>query len=103
MGHGILIRCAGKLIFHNKIQQSGINITRLRTSGGRSNRSANKIIVVGIGEITQLGVLLSHHDYATRLHSKTDLTRKQRKKKTANKTANFCEVGEMKTRGKWKI
>ena len=35
-------------IFHDKIQQSSINITRLRTSGGRSNRSADKIIVVGI-------------------------------------------------------
>src|SRR3990170_3319026 len=99
----LLTRSTEKLIFHNKIQQSGINITRLRTSGGRSNRSANKIIVVGIGEITQLDVLLSHSDYATRLHSKTDLTRKRRTKKRVNKTANFCEVGEMKTRGKWQI
>ena len=48
MGRDILIRSTGKLIIHNKIQQSSINITRLRTSGGRSNRSANKIIVVGI-------------------------------------------------------
>ena len=91
------------MILHNKVQQSGINITRLRTSGGRSNRSANKIIVVGIGEITQLGVLLSHRDYATRLHSETDLTRKWRTKKRANKTTIFYEAGEMKTRGKWKI
>ena len=91
------------MIFHNKIQQSGINITRLRTSGGRSSRSANKIIVVGIGEITQLGVLLSNCDYATRLHSKTDLARKRRMKKRVNKTEFFCEVGERKTRGKWQI
>src|SRR6266496_523361 len=98
MGRGILIRSTGKLIFHNKIQQSGINITRHRTRGGRSNWSANKIIVVGIGEITQLGVLLSHCDYATRLHSKTDLTRKRRTKKRVNKTTKFCEVGERKTR-----
>ena len=76
MGHDILIRSTGKLIFHNKIQQSSINITRLRTSGERRNQSANKIIVVGIGEITQLGVPLSHGDYTTRLHSKTNLTRK---------------------------
>ena len=48
MGRGILIRITGKLIFHDKIQQSGINITRLRTSGGRSNESANKIIIIGI-------------------------------------------------------
>src|SRR5215216_6759699 len=103
MGHDILIRSTRKLIVHNKIQQSGMNITRLRTSGGRSNWSANKSIVVGIREITQLGVLLSHCDYATRLHSKTDLTRKRRTKKRANKTTNFCEVGERKTRGKWQI
>jgi hypothetical protein len=25
------------------------------------------------------------------------------RKKRANKMANFCEVGEMKTRGKWQI
>src|SRR3989337_261645 len=103
MGRSILIRSTRKRIFHNKIQQSGINITRFRTSGGRRNRSANKIIVVGIGKVTQLGVLLSHRDYATRLHSKTDLTRKRRTKKRANKTANFCEVGERKMRGKWQI
>src|SRR3989337_63780 len=76
MGRVILIRSTGKLIFHNKIQQSSINITRLRTSGGRSNQSANKKIVVGILEITQLGVFLSHCDYATRLHSKADPARK---------------------------
>ena len=29
MGRGILIRSTRKLIFHNKIQQSGINFTRL--------------------------------------------------------------------------
>src|SRR5215216_4056088 len=103
MGRGILIRTTRKLIFHNKILQSGINITRLRTSGGRSNWSADKIIVVGILEITQLGVLLSHCDYATRLPSKIDLTRKRRMKKRANKTNFFCEVGERKTRGKWQI
>ena len=32
-----------------------------------------------------------------------DLTRKRQTKKRANKTANFCEVGERKTRGKWQI
>ena len=56
MGRGILIGSTGKLIFRNKIQQSSINIIRFCTSGGRSNQSANKIIVVGILEITQLGV-----------------------------------------------
>ena len=67
MGRDILIRSIGKLIFHNKVQQSSINITSLRTSGGRSKRSANKINVVGILEITQLGVLLSHRDHANEI------------------------------------
>ena len=84
------------MIFHNKIQQSGINITRLHTSGERSNQSANKIIVVGIREITQLGVLLSHDDYATRLHSKTNLTRKRRTKKGRIKRQIFVKWGRAK-------
>ena len=88
--------------FHNKIQQSSINITSRRSSGGRSNRSANKIIFVGIGEITQLGVLLSHDDFTTRLHSKIDLTRKRRTKKRVNKKEKFCEVGERKMRANGK-
>ena len=67
------------MIFHNKIQQSDINITRFRTSGGRSNQSANKIIVVGIGKITQLGVLLSHRDYANKIVHKS-----RSNEKTAN-------------------
>ena len=88
MGHDILIRSTGKLIFHNKIQQSSIDLTRLNIIK-RSNRSTKEINIIGIGEITQLGVLFSHHDYATRLHSKPDLTRKRRTKKMVNKMANF--------------
>src|SRR3990170_3778967 len=104
MGRGILIRSTGKLIFYNKIKQSGINITKLRTSSGRSNRSTNKIIIIGIGKITQLGVFLRHRNYANKIaNKKIDLTRKRRTKKKANKTANFCEVGEMKMRGKWQV
>src|SRR6187401_1279398 len=49
------------LIFHNKIQQSSIDLTRF-SIGNRSNRSANKIIIVGIGEVTQFGIVLSHSD-----------------------------------------
>ena len=43
-------------------------------------------------------------------NSKQDLIQKNRPgrktmngKREANKTANFCDVGERKTRGKWKI
>ena len=34
MGCGIFIAKAGKLIFHNKIQQSSINVTKLRLVAG---------------------------------------------------------------------
>ena len=99
MGRDILIRSTRKLIFHNKIQQSSINITRLRTSGGRSNRSANKIIVVRISKITQFGVLLSHCDYATILHSKTDPARKRRTEKEGQiKRQIFVKRGRGKKR-----
>ena len=98
MGHDILIRSTGKLIFHDKIQQSSINITRLRSSGGRSKRSADKIIVVGILEITQLGVLLSHGDYATRLHSKKQIWWENGERKRGRiKWQIFVKWG----RGKW--
>ena len=79
MGRVILIRSTGKLIFHSKIQQTGINITRLCTSGRRSNRSANKIIIIGVGKLAQLGVFLSHRDYANKIACK-----KRSDKKTAN-------------------
>src|SRR6266536_1150616 len=59
-----------KLIFHNKIQQSGINFTRFRISSG-SNRSTDKIIVVGIGKVTQLGIFLRHRDKKAIQHSST--------------------------------
>ena len=61
MGSGIFTRKAGELIFHDKIQQSSINFTRY-SIGKRSNRSANKIIVVGISKVTQFGIILSPRD-----------------------------------------
>ena len=61
MGSGILTRKARKLFFHNKIQQSSIDFTRL-SIGKRSNRSAKEIIIIGIGEVTQFGSILSHRD-----------------------------------------
>ena len=54
-------RKAGELIFHDKVQQSSIDFTRF-SFGKRSNRSAKKIIVVGIGEVTQFSIILSHRD-----------------------------------------
>ena len=69
MGCGIFTRMARKLIFHNKIQQRGINFIRSRTSGGR-NRSTNKIIIISVGKVTQLGIFLRHIDQASNLAHK---------------------------------
>ena len=59
MGSGIFTRKAGELIFHNKIQQSGIDFTRLNIIK-RSNPSTKEIIIIGIREITQIGIILRH-------------------------------------------
>ena len=61
MGSGIFIRMAGELTFHNKIQQISIDFTRLNIIK-RSNRSTKEIIIIGIGEITQFGIILHHGD-----------------------------------------
>ena len=61
MSSGIFARKAGELIFHNKIQQSSIDFT-IFGIGKRSNQSAKEIIIIGIGEVTQFGGILSHHD-----------------------------------------
>ena len=55
MSSDIFTRKAGELIFHNKIQQSGIDFTRLIIIK-RSNRSTKEIIIIGIGKITQFGI-----------------------------------------------
>ena len=61
MGSGIFTRKARERIFHDKIQQSSINFTRF-SIGKRSNLSAKEIIIVGIGEVTQFSIMLSHRD-----------------------------------------
>ena len=77
MGSGIFTRKVGELIFHNKIQQSSIDFTRL-SIGKRSNRSAKKIIVVGIGKVTQFSVILSHRDKQAIQHtSKQEASEKE--------------------------
>ena len=61
MSSDIFTRKADELIFHNKIQQSNINLTRFIIIK-RSNQSAKKIIIVGIGKVTQFSIVLSHRD-----------------------------------------
>ena len=107
MGCDIFTRKAGKLIFHNKIQQSGINFIRLHTSGG-SNQSTNKIIVIGVGKVTQFGILLSHRDKASNpTHKHTKSKRRRRMEERRRKRQIFSkivlEVGARETRGKWRI
>ena len=88
MGSGIFTRKAGELFFHDKIQQSSINFTRF-SIGKRSNRSAKKIIVVGIGKVTQFSIVLSHRDEQAIQHtSKQEASEKEANgKKRVNKTA----------------
>src|SRR3990170_8730094 len=70
MGCNIFIRTTRKLFFHNKIKKSNINVTRLHTSSGRSNRSTNKIIIISIGKVTQFCIFLRHRDEASKLANK---------------------------------
>ena len=88
MSSGIFTRKAGKLIFHNKIQQSGIDITRFNIDS-RSNRSANKIIIVGIGKVTQFSIVLRHRDKQSIQH--TSKTRS--KQKEANGKGRIKQQG----------
>src|SRR5215216_5970847 len=90
MGCNIFIRKAGKLIFHNKIQQSSINFTRFRISS-RSNRSTNKIIVVGIGKVTQFGILLSHRDKQATQHTSTQKASEEDERERGEEKANLFE------------
>src|SRR3990170_2982712 len=88
MGSGVFTRKADELIFHDKIQQSSINFTRF-SIGKRSNRSAKKIIVIGIGEVTQFSIILSHRDKQAIQHTSDRETSEKgaNRKERANKTA----------------
>ena len=89
MGCGIFTRKARKLIFHNKIEQSGINFTRF-SIGSRRNRSANKIIVVGIGKVTQFSIL-SHRDKQSIQHTSTQEASEKRRTKKGEEKAKVFE------------
>src|SRR4051812_37680140 len=92
MGSDIFTRKASELIFHDKIQQSSINFTRF-SIGKRINRSAKKIIVVGIGKVTQFSIILSHHDKQAIQHPS--------KQKASEKEANGKRGRIKKARVKW--
>ena len=76
MSSDIFTRKARELIFHNKIQQSSIDFTRLNNIK-RSNRSTKQIIIIGIGKITQFGIVLRDRDK----QSNTQETKKQAKER----------------------
>ena len=78
MARGILIRSTGKLIFHDKIQQTSINFTRFNI-GKRSNQSANKIIIVGIRKVTQFSIILSYRDKKAIQHTSTQEASEKRR------------------------
>ena len=61
------------------IQDSlSINFTRF-SIGSRSNWSPNKIIVVGIGKVTQFSIILSHCDKQSILHTSTQVASEKRR------------------------
>src|SRR3954464_15789157 len=96
MSSGIFTRKAGELIFYNKIQQGSIDFTRFGI-GKRSNWGAKEIIIIGIGEVTQFGSILSHRDKQAIQHTtnkrqarkrQTEKEKeKEKEKERANKTA----------------
>ena len=92
MSSGIFTKKAGELIFHNKIQQSSIDFTRFSISK-RSNWSAKEIVIVGIGKVTQFGIILSHHDKQAIPHTS--------KQKASEKKANGKERANKTARVKW--
>src|SRR4051812_3328088 len=102
MSSGILTRKAGELIFHNKIQQSSIDFTRF-SIGKRSTRSAKEIIIVGIGKVTQFGIILSHRDKQAIQHMSKQKASEKRQMEKRGRIKRQGEVGERKTRGKWQI
>ena len=79
MGSGIFTRKAGELIFHNKIQQSSIDFTRLNIIK-RSNRSTKEIIIIGIGESHNL-VLSCAMATSNPTHKQTEKGKRNRKEK----------------------
>ena len=91
MGCGIFIGKARKLIFHNKIQQSGINFTRFHVSSG-SNQSTNKIIGVGIGKVTLFSIPFSHRNKASNpTHEHTKSKQRNDEWKRGEEKANLFE------------
>ena len=79
----------------NNIQQSSINFTRF-SIGNRSNQSAKKIIVVGIGKVTQFSIILSHRDKQAIQHTSKQETGKRRQ---IDKEEEDGERGRIKRQG----
>src|SRR4051794_6613557 len=57
MGSRIIRTSTRKLLSHHKIQQSRLNFIKGSIRSRWSNRCAMEIIVVGVSEVIQLGVL----------------------------------------------
>ena len=86
----------------SSLPKNSIDFTRF-SIGKRGNRSAKKIIIVGIGEVTQFGIILSHRDKQAIQHtSKQEAREKEANgKDRANKTARVkWGRGKRKANGK---
>ena len=78
MGSDIFTRKAGELIFHNEIQQSSIDFTRLNIIK-RSNRSTKEIIIIGIGKVTQFGIILRNRDKQSNTQANKKASERERR------------------------
>ena len=105
MSSGIFTRKAGGLIFQNKIQQSGIDLTRLIIIK-RSNRSTKEIIIIGFEKSHNL-VLSCAMATSNPTHKQTERQREKGKrereeeigKERANKTMKWGR-GKREANGK---
>ena len=95
MSSGIFTRTAGELIFHNKIQQSSIDFTRLIIIK-RSTRSTKEIIIIGISKVIQFGIILSHRDKQAIQHTSKQETCKRGKREKRRGTE---KRGQIKRQG----
>src|SRR3954468_14177047 len=100
MSSVIFTRKAGELIFHNKIQQSSIDFTRF-SIGKRSNQSPKEIIIIGIGEVTQFGSILSHRDKQAIQHTSKQKAseKKGKRKKRRRRRRRRRRRGQIKRQG----
>ena len=75
------------------MQQSSIDFTRF-SIGKRSDRSAKEIIIIGIGEVTQFGSILSHRDKQAIQHTSRQARKRRTEKRGGEGEGDWEREGE---------